>query len=100
MLEISKVLEGSKLTMALAGRLDARTSPEFERELSEAIVGVTEVVLDMGALEFVSSAGLRVILWAQNVMDEQGSMVLLHVSDEIREIFEVTGFLDILTIQE
>lgn len=98
MLQIEKTQEGSKLTMALTGRLDARTSPEFEQELSGVIDGITELVLDLEGLEYTSSAGLRVILWAQNVMNEQGSMVLLHVSDDIRDIFEVTGFLDILTL--
>ena len=99
MLQIDKTQEGNKLTIALAGRLDARTSPEFEQALSGVIDSITELVLDLEGLEFISSAGLRVLLWAQNVMNEQGSMVLLHVNDEIRDIFEVTGFLDILTLR-
>lgn len=99
MLQIDKTQEGNKLTIALAGRLDARTSPEFEQALSGVIDSITELVLDLEGLEYISSAGLRVLLWAQNVMNEQGSMVLLHVNDEIRDIFEVTGFLDILTLR-
>lgn len=99
MLQIDKTQEGNKLTIALAGRLDARTSPEFEQALSGVIDSITELVLDLEGLEYISSAGLRVLLWAQNVMNKQGSMVLLHVNDEIRDVFEVTGLLDILTLR-
>ena len=99
MLNINKNLNGSSLTVALEGRLDTSTAPQLENELKEAIGGVTELVLDFSALEYISSAGLRVLLSAQKIMNKQGSMKVVHVNDVIREIFEVTGFCDILTIE-
>ena len=99
MLNINKNLNGSSLTVALEGRLDTSTAPQLENELKEAIGGVTELVLGFSALEYISSAGLRVLLSAQKIMNKQGSMKVVHVNDVIREIFEVTGFCDILTIE-
>ena len=99
MLNIIKKQENDKLTVALEGRLDTTTAPQLEAELKESIGSVTELVLDFENLEYISSAGLRVLLSAQKVMSKQGSMKLIHVSDLIREIFEVTGFVDILTIE-
>ena len=99
MLNINKNLNGSSLTVALEGRLDTSTAPQLEAELKDAIGGVTELVLDFSALEYISSAGLRVLLSAQKIMNKQGSMKVVHVNDVIREIFEVTGFCDILTIE-
>lgn len=99
-MNIVKQAEGSKLTVALEGRLDTVTAPQLEGELRTAVDGVNELVFDMSALDYVSSAGLRVLLSAQKVMNRQGSMVIRGVKPEIMEIFEVTGFVDILNIEE
>ena len=99
MLNINKTLEGEKLTISLEGRLDTTTAPQLESMLKENIDGVKELVIDFEKLEYISSAGLRVLLSAQKTMSKQGTMKVIHVSDLIREIFEVTGFIDILTIE-
>ena len=96
---IEKILEDKKLTITLSGRLDTTTAPKLETELKQNISGVEELVLDFAGLEYLSSAGLRVLLAAQKVMNRQGSMVIKNVNETIMEIFEVTGFVDILTIQ-
>ena len=96
---ISQNKEGSKLTITLEGRLDTTTAPELETELKTALDGVTELVFDIKDLAYISSAGLRVLLSAQKVMNKQGDMVVKNVSEEVNEIFEVTGFSDILTIE-
>lgn len=96
---INTSANGPQLTVALEGRLDTTTSPELEAALKEALDGVTELVFDLEKLEYISSAGLRVLLGAQKKMNKQGGMKVTHVSDIIMEIFEVTGFSDILTIE-
>ena len=96
---IEKIAEGNKLTIALSGRLDTTTAPKLETELKQNISGVNELVLDLAALEYLSSAGLRVLLSAQKVMNRQGNMVVRNVNEIIMEIFEVTGFVDVLTIE-
>ena len=96
---IEKMMTGTKLTVTLTGRLDTTTAPELETELKQSISGVEELVLDFAGLEYLSSAGLRVLLSAQKVMNRQGSMVVKNVNDVIMEIFEVTGFADILTVE-
>ena len=96
---IEKIAEGKKLTIALSGRLDTTTAPELETELKQNISGVEELVLDLAALEYLSSAGLRVLLSAQKVMNRQGSMVVRNANEIIMEIFEVTGFVDLLVIE-
>ena len=96
---INKTLNGTDLTIALEGRLDTTTSPELEEVLKESLDGVTALTFDFSKLEYISSAGLRVLLAAQKTMNKQGSMKLLHVDEVIMEIFEVTGFSDILTIE-
>lgn len=96
---IEKNTEGKKLTIALIGRMDTTTAPKLEAELKQNISGIEELVLDFAQLEYLSSAGLRVLLAAQKVMNRQGSMVIKNVNETIMEIFEVTGFVDILTIQ-
>ena len=98
MLNINKNLEGKKLTVELEGRLDTTTSPELEKSLNESLDGVTELVMDLNGLEYISSAGLRVLLAAHKIMSRKGEMKLLHVNDTVMEILEVTGFTDILTI--
>lgn len=98
-MEIRKEKNGNELTVAIIGRLDTTTAPQLEAELRGGITGVEKLVLDMKELEYLSSAGLRVILAAQKVMNKQGDMVVRNVNETIREIFEVTGFVDILTIE-
>lgn len=91
--------EGSKLILTVEGRLDTSTAPELETTLDGVIAGVEELVLDCEKLEYVSSAGLRVILKAQKIMNTQGEMKLIHVNESIMEVFDITGFVDILTIE-
>ena len=98
-MEIKKTQEGTALTIKLEGRLDTTTAPRLEAELKAGIGGVTELVFDFTGLEYISSAGLRVILSAQKVMNRQGSMVIRNVNENVMEVFEVTGFVDILTIE-
>lgn len=97
-MKITKTQNGNNLTLALEGRLDTSTAPELEGMLKDSLEGVTELTIDMAALDYLSSAGLRVLLGAQKTMNRQGSMKVAHVNDTIMEIFEVTGFADILTI--
>ena len=99
MLNIEKKANGTELNLVLSGRLDTTTAPDLENSLKESLDGVTLLVLDMGALEYISSAGLRVLLSAQKTMNQQGQMKVTHVGETIMEIFEVTGFSDILTIE-
>ena len=94
---INKNLEGSKLTVAVEGRLDTTTAPQLEEEFKNSLEGVEDLVLDFSKLDYISSAGLRVLLSAQKQMNKVGKMTLTGVSPEIMEIFEVTGFSDILT---
>ena len=99
MLNIEKTQENEKLTVMLKGRLDTVTSPDLEKSLKESLPGVTDLVLDFQELDYISSAGLRVLLSTQKVMNQQGRMTLCHVNESIMEILEVTGFVDILTIE-
>lgn len=96
---INQELNGSELTLALEGRLDTLTSPQLEEKLNASLEGVSNLVLDLEKLDYMSSAGLRVLLAAQKRMNKQGSMKVTHVNPIIMEIFEVTGFSDILTIE-
>ena len=96
---INKTEDGSTLVLALEGRLDTTAAPELEAVLKESLDGVGALVLDMEGLVYLSSAGLRVILGAQKQMNRQGTMVVRYVNDTIMEVFEVTGFTDILTIE-
>ena len=99
MLNIEKIAKENELTLVLTGRLDTTTAPALEQEVKASLDGVTALTWDMEALEYVSSAGLRVLLSAQKLMNKQGRMKVIHVSREIMDIFEVTGFADILTIE-
>lgn len=99
MLNITKNTNASELTVSLTGRLDTTTAPELEKELKASLDGVTTLVIDMSALDYISSAGLRVLLSAQKTMNKQGEMKVVHVGETIMEIFEVTGFSDILIIE-
>ena len=96
---IVKKLNGTELTVAITGRLDTTTAPQLEAEFKQSITGVEKLVLDFATLEYLSSAGLRVLLAAQKVMNKQGEMIIKNVNETINEIFEVTGFIDILTIE-
>ena len=98
-MEITKTLNGTELILALEGRLDTVTAPILEEELTTSLDGVEKLVLDFEKLEYVSSAGLRVLLTAHKKMHLQGSMVLKNVCDNIMAVFEITGFSDILTIE-
>ena len=96
---ITTTRKTSSLIVQLEGRLDTTTSPQLEAELSASLEGVTNLTLDLEKLDYLSSAGLRVILAAQKRMNKQGQMVVRHVNETIMEVFEVTGFVDILTIE-
>jgi len=98
-LNINKNTEGTRLTICLEGRLDTVTSPVLESELQGSLDSVEELIIDMKKLQYSSSAGLRVLLTALKVMNRQGSMVVKNANEDIREIFDVTGFSDILTIE-
>lgn len=99
MLSINKTIENEKAFFALSGRLDTTTAPELENELKASLDGVNELTLDFAGLEYTSSAGLRVLLSTQKIMNMQGKMIVRNVSETIMEIFEITGFTDILTIE-
>ncbi len=96
---INKTKNGTNLTVAVEGRIDTVTAPEFENEVKSAIDGIDELVLDFTELNYISSAGLRVLLSLQKVMNKQGSMTVKNVNETVSDIFEVTGFSDILTIK-
>lgn len=98
-MNIIKNGDGEKLIIALDGRLDTTTSPELEATLSEALEGVTDFELNLEKLAYISSAGLRILLNAQKRMNKQGKMKLTNVSEDIMDIFEITGFAGILTIE-
>ena len=96
---IEKKINQDAVTLIVSGRLDTQTAPELENELDVVLPGLKELTFDMTNLEYVSSAGLRVILKAQKAMNAQGAMKLTGVNDNIMEVFDITGFLDILTIE-
>ena len=97
-MEIVKKTDGKKLTIELEGRLDTINSPQLDNELKASLGGVEELVFDLTKLDYISSAGLRVLLSAQKTMNKQGSMTVCNVNSTILEIFEITGFSDVLTI--
>ena len=96
---INKERNNETLTLVIEGRLDTVTAPELEKVVNEETADIKELVLDMNALEYISSAGLRVLLAAQKKMNKQGSMKLIHVNEEVAEVFDITGFSDILTVE-
>lgn len=98
-MNIQKALSGAALTVALEGRLDTTTAPKLEEELRSSVDGITRLVFDVEKLEYISSAGLRVLLAMQKLMNQQGEMVLQNVNEAVMEFFEVTGFSDILRIE-
>ncbi len=99
MLNIEKNTEGNSMEVKLSGRLDTTTAPQLEEVVKAELSGKESLVFDLADLEYISSAGLRVLLSAQKIMNNQGSMTVKNVSEEVNEIFEVTGFADILTIE-
>jgi anti-sigma B factor antagonist len=99
MLNINSSKDGSKLTLALEGRLDTTTAPELEQSIENNLEDTAELVFDLASLEYISSAGLRVLLAAQKKMNKKGSMVIMNANSDIKDIFDVTGFSDIFTIQ-
>lgn len=98
-MNVVKKLDGDKFELKVEGRLDTTTAPELDEEIKAAIDDVKELVFDFSALDYISSAGLRVLLSAQKIMNKQGVMKVTNVNETIMEIFEVTGFSDILTIE-
>lgn len=98
-MNIEMTQDGSVLTVALEGRLDTRTAPELDAAVKASIEGITDLVFDLTGLEYISSAGLRVLLSSQKTMNKQGTMVVKNVNEDVNDIFEVTGFSEILTIE-
>ena len=96
---IEKNVNGAELTLKVVGRLDTATAPQLEAEVNANLAGVTKLVFDFSGLEYLSSAGLRVLLQSQKTMNKQGEMVVRNVNETVSEIFEVTGFADVLTIE-
>lgn len=96
---IEKVQNGNELTIKLSGRLDTITAPNLEAELKSSLEGVGSLIFDLAELEYVSSAGLRTLLMAQKTMNRLGSMKIVNVCEEVKEIFDITGFTDIFTIE-
>lgn len=97
-MNISKKIENTTLSVFLEGRLDTMTAPQLEKMLKKEINDITELIFDFAGIEYVSSAGLRVLLAAQKVMNRQGSMKIKHVNETVMDVFEVTGFSEILDI--
>lgn len=98
-MEFETMINATTTTLKLIGRLDTTSAPELEAELDKCLNGTTELIMDFENLKYISSAGLRVVLKAQKIMNTQGSMKLIHVNDSIMEVLDITGFVDILTIE-
>lgn len=96
---IEKKAQGTELELVVSGRLDTTTAPQLEAELKRSVEGITALTFDFGELVYLSSAGLRVLLAAQKVMNRQGTMVIRNVNETIMEVFDITGFSEILTIE-
>ncbi len=96
---INKDAKGDELTITIDGRLDTTTAPQLEAEINSGLDGVKTLTMDMSKLVYISSAGLRVLLKAQKIMNKQGKMTVINVNQEIKEIFEVTGFDELLNIE-
>ena len=96
---IEKTANGSALTLKVIGRLDTTTAPQLEGCVRESIGGVSELTVDFSDLDYISSAGLRVLLSTQKEMNKQGTMKVINVNEMVMEVFEITGFVDVLTIE-
>ncbi len=99
-MEIKKEQNGSSLTLALTGRLDAVSAPDLDKVVQSDLEGITELTFDFAELVYVASAGLRVLLLAQKRMKKQGMMKLIHVNSDVKDVLEMTGFIDFLTIED
>ncbi|MBQ9487695.1 MAG: STAS domain-containing protein [Selenomonadaceae bacterium] len=99
-MEVKKELQGTTLTVQISGRLDASNAAELTKELNTSLNGVKDLILDFNGLEYVASAGLRVLLTAQKRMNKQGSMKIRNVSDTVMEVLEMTGFADLMNIEQ
>lgn len=98
-MEVKKLVNDSELTISIVGRIDSNTSPDLEKELKCSIEGIKTLVLDFEGVEYISSAGLRVLLSMQKIFRTQGKMIIKNVNESVLEVFEITGFSEILTIQ-
>lgn len=98
-MQIEKLKNGNKLTLKISGRLDTITAPELEREVAGGLDGVTDLVMDFADLEYISSAGLRTLLFTTKQMKGKGTFVIRNASEEVKEIFDVTGFMDVLNVE-
>ena len=98
-MEISKNSNGSTLTISLSGRLDTVSAPKLEEELKASLGDVTDIIFDLSRLEYMSSAGLRIFLSTQKIMNEKGKMTVKNVNSTIMDVFEITGFTEILSIE-
>lgn len=99
-MKINNQKEGTQLVIALEGRLDTTSAPQLDEAVKASIEGVELLVMDFAALEYISSAGLRVLLSTQKVMNKQGKMVIRNANDVVKEVFDMTGFSDILTLED
>ena len=97
-MQITKTIHDDALTIAISGRIDTLTAPQLDAEIQGKLDGVKNLTIDLKNVEYISSAGLRIFLTAQKIMNKQGKMVVKNASSAIKEIFDVTGFSDILTI--
>ena len=99
-MEIKKNQVGDNLTMEIIGRLDAATAPQLEKELNNSLTGIKSLILDFSQLEYIASAGLRVLLVAQKRMNKQGTMSIKNVTEEVKEVLDMTGFINFLHIED
>ena len=99
-MEIKKNQAGNSLTIDIIGRLDAATAPQLEKELNNSLTGVKALILNFSQLEYVASAGLRVLLVAQKRMNKQGNMTIKNVTEEVKEVLDMTGFINFLHIED
>ena len=99
-MEIKKIVDGSNLTVELAGRIDAVTALQLDKDLNASLDGVDDLTVDLAAVEYISSAGLRTLLKLQKRMDRQGAMRIKNIRENVREVLDMTGFADFLTIAE
>ena len=97
-MNVTKEKNNTTLKLSIEGRIDTTTAPVLEEEIKQSVSDVSELVMDFEKVEYISSAGLRVLLSTQKVMNKQGAMNLINVSEEVKEVFDITGFSDILTI--
>ena len=98
-MKIERQLSGDTLTLSLEGRLDTMTAPELEKELNASLDSAQSLILDFSKLDYISSAGLRVLLYAHKAMSGKGGMKVTNVNEIVQEVFEVTGFADVLTVE-